>query len=1158
MKLVQSALARWPDYARLEQAVEGGAVPGAVTGLSGVHKCCVIASLCKKTGRRALVLAADEAEAQRFCEDLAALGLRPVSYPLRDFNFRDTAGTSHEYERLRLEALSKLEDGQCDCIVACMDAALQYTLGPEELERKLFTLRPGDQLEIANLLEALVKCGYTQEDQIEGPGQFSHRGGIVDFFSPSASAPVRVEFWGDEVDSLSSFDMESQRRTESIPQVTLAPCVEVIPEKPAFLAQKIEKLAASLRGKNAPKAKEVLRGEAEKLKNGLRIGSMDKFISLVYPQAATLFDYFPPEDSLLFFSEGNKLKERVRTTLWQWGEDVKSYLAEGLLCKGLDQYSQDWEYALGKAEETPALFLDLFARGSYEIPTKTLVNMTAKQLSPWGGGVELLAEDLRALLDQGRACAVLTGTERAGKALAEDLKRAGLPAAWMDAASTVNPGTVVVTLGALSAGFELPEANFALITHGRMTEVKRKRVKRDKNSKEISSLSELAPGDYVVHATHGIGLFEGIHKLEMNGVTKDYIKVRYAKNDTLYVPVTQLDLVSKYIGPREDSAVKLSRLGGADWQRQKTKVRKAVKDIAKELIQLYAQRMQQKGFAFPPDGEWQRDFESHFEYNETEDQLRCISEIKDDMEREVPMDRLLCGDVGFGKTEVALRAAFKCVTAGKQCAILVPTTILAWQHYQTILRRMEGFPVDVELLSRFRSPRQQDEILRKVRRGSMDIVVGTHRLVSKDVKFHDLGLVIIDEEQRFGVAQKEKLKQMCSTADVLTLSATPIPRTLNMALSGIRDMSVIEEAPHDRHPVQTYVLEYDTGVIGDAIRRELRRGGQVYYLHNDVASLQSTVARIQQMAPEARIGVGHGKMNEEDLSEVWRQLLDHEIDVLVCTTIIETGVDVPSANTLIIENADRMGLSQLHQLRGRVGRSNRRAYAYLTYTPNKALSEIAQKRLSAIREFTEFGSGFKIAMRDLEIRGAGNILGGEQHGHMEAVGYDMYVKLLNEAVSLMKGEEPTRPVDQECLVDLQVQAHIPESYIDSLSLRLDVYRRIAEVETQEDAMDVLDELIDRFGEPPASVKGLLDVALLRNTAAGLGVTEVKQQGDSLLVYKEKFDVAEVGPLIKALGGRVLLSAGSKPYISVKMAGQPPTQALSEILTAMQENAAPKP
>ena len=1156
MKLIYNALSRWPDYARLEGAVAGGALPAAVTGLSGIHKCCVIASLCQKTGRRALVLAADEAEAQRFCEDLRALGLRPLPYPLRNFGFRDAAGTSHEYERLRLEVLSKLENGTCDCVVACVDAALQYTMGPQELQRRLYPLEAGAQMEIEDLLSALVQCGYTREDQIEGPGQFSRRGGIVDFYSPSASAPVRVEFWGDEIDSLSYFDIGSQRRTDPVDQVTLAPCVEAIAEKPLALAAKIEKLAASLRGKNAPKAKEILRGEAEKLKNGLRIGSLDKYISLLYPETATLLDYFPAEGSLLFFSEGNKLKERMRTTLWQWGEDLKSYLAKGVLCKGLDTYSGDWEYALGKAQEVPTLFLDLFARGSYEVPTRTLVNMNVKQLPVWGGSTQVLAEDLRPLLDLGRACVVLCGTRRAGESLTEDLKRLGLPAGFLEDPSTAAAGTVTVTPGTLSAGMELPEANFALISHGRMAEVRQKKRKRDKNSKEISSLSELSPGDYVVHATHGIGLFEGIHKLEMNGVTKDYIKVRYAKNDTLYVPVTQLDLVSKYIGPREDSAVKLNRLGGADWQRQKAKVRSAVKDIAKELIQLYAQRMQQKGFAFPPDGEWQHDFESHFEFDETEDQLRCINEIKDDMERDVPMDRLLCGDVGFGKTEVALRAAFKCVTAGKQCAILVPTTILAWQHYQTILRRMEGFPVDVELLSRFRTPRQQDEILRKVKRGSIDIIVGTHRLVSKDVRFHDLGLVIIDEEQRFGVAQKEKLKQLCSTADVLTLSATPIPRTLNMALSGIRDMSVIEEAPHDRHPVQTYVLEYDMGILADAIRRELRRGGQVYYLHNDVASIQSAATRIQQRVPEARIGIGHGKMTEEELSEVWRQLLDHEIDVLVCTTIIETGVDVPTANTLIIENADRMGLSQLHQLRGRVGRSSRRAYAYLTYTPNKVLTEIAQKRLSAIREFTEFGSGFKIAMRDLEIRGAGNVLGGEQHGHMEAVGYDMYVKLLNEAVTLMKGEEPVRPVDQECLVDLQVQAHIPESYIDSLSLRLDVYRRIAEVETQEDAMDVTDELIDRFGEPPASVKGLLDIALLRNTASRLGITEVKQQGDSLLIYKQKFDVAEVGPLIKALGGRVLLSAGSRPYISVKMAGQPPLEALAETLSAMQDVSSP--
>ena len=634
MKMIRGALKRWKDYGRLEQAVKEGAVPGAVTGLAGIHKCCLIASLCRETGRRGLVLAADEAEAQRFLEDLTSLGMAPVYYPLRDFNFRDRAVTSHEYERLRLEALSKLQEGLCDCVIACMDAALQYTISPQELKKRMFSLQAGDQLEIDGLLAALVNCGYTREDQIEAPGQFSHRGGIVDFFSPGSDAPVRVEFWGDEVDSLSNFDIASQRRTEAIPQVTLAPCVEVIPSKPEFLAQRIEKLASSLRGKTAPKAKEILHSEADKLKNGLRIGSIDKFLSLVYPETATLLDYFSPEDSLLFFSEGNKLKERMRTTLLQWGEDLKSFLAEGLLCKGLDKYSEDWEYALGKATQIPTLFLDLFARGSYEVPTKTLVNMTAKQLSPWGGSVELLVEDLRALLDQGRTCAVLAGTQRAGEALAEDLRKAGLPAAWVEDPSTGAPRTVTVTGGTLSAGMELPDANFALITHGRMTEVKRKRTKRDKNSKEISSLSELAPGDYVVHATHGIGLFEGIHKLEMNGVTKDYIKVRYAKNDTLYVPVTQLDLVSKYIGPREDSAVKLSRLGGADWQRQKTKVRKAVKDIAKELIQLYAQRMQTKGFAFPPDGEWQHDFESHFEYDETEDQLRCINEIKDDMERD--------------------------------------------------------------------------------------------------------------------------------------------------------------------------------------------------------------------------------------------------------------------------------------------------------------------------------------------------------------------------------------------------------------------------------------------------------------------------------------------------------------------------------------------
>ncbi len=1151
MKSIFSALSRSPEYSALARAIDTGAAPAVAAGLSGVHKCVVIAALCHQTGRRGLVIAADEAESQRFFEDLSALGLAPTQYPMRDFNFRDTAVSSREYERLRLEALSKMQNGSCNCVVACIDAALQYTMGPQQLKSRLFTIAPGRELPIDGLLSALVNCGYTREDQIEGPGQFSRRGGIVDFFSPSAPQPVRVEFWGDEVDSVSFFDPATQRRTDPVDQVDLAPCVEVIPDGPDLI-KKIEALSKSLRGKRAPKARQVLEAEVEKLKNGLRPGSTDKFLPLMYGGVSTLFDYFPAEECLLFFSEGNKLKERIRTGLVQWGQDLAAYLDEGLLCKGLDAYSETWEYALGQAQRVPTVFMDVFARGSYEVPTKTLANFNVRQFPAWGGGVQLLQEDLTALLNQGRACVVLSGTQRAGEALAADLKQSGLPASYIENPSTAARGTVTVTSGVLSAGFDWPDAGFALIARGRIAMQKSRKAKKNKHAKEISSLSELNPGDFVVHASHGIGVFEGIHKLEMNGVAKDYIKVRYQKNDTLYIPVTQLDMVSKYIGPKEDAAVRLSRLGGADWQRQKAKVRAAVKDIAKELIQLYAARMRQKGFAFPPDGEWQRDFEARFEFDETEDQLRCVSEIKDDMEREPPMDRLLCGDVGFGKTEVALRAAFKCVTSGKQCAILVPTTILAWQHYQTILKRMEGFPVDVELLSRFRNPKQQDQIIRKVKRGGVDIVVGTHRLVSKDVGFKDLGLVIIDEEQRFGVAQKEKLKALCQSADVLTLSATPIPRTLNMALSGIRDMSVIEEAPQDRHPVQTYVMEHDRGVICDAIRRELRRGGQVYYLRNDVAAIPRIAAQIQQDIPEARIGMGHGKMDEEELSEVWRQLLDHEIDVLVCTTIIETGVDVPTANTLIIENADRMGLSQLHQLRGRVGRSNRRAYAYLTYTPNKALTEIAQKRLSAIREFTEFGSGFKIAMRDLEIRGAGNILGGEQHGHMEAVGYDMYVKLLNEAVSLMKGETPAQPVDEGCLVDMQIQAHIPEDYIDSINLRLDVYRRIAEVRSQEDALDVTDELIDRFGEPPEAVKGLIDVALLRNRAGLLGISEIKQQGGALLLYKNGMDMEQVGRLVKKLPGRVLLSAGSRPYLSVKLQNQPPMEALSQALDVMEE------
>ena len=1152
MEFLTDAIGRLKEFRDLEAAVRGRRLPAAVTGVSGVHKANLIYSLCARLGRRAFVVAGDEPEAQRLCADLAAMGLSPLFYPLRDFSFRDTEGSSHEYEHQRLQVLERLLSSECGAVVACADAALQFTIPPGELKRRTMRLKEGESVPMEQAVEALTACGYERAAQIDGPGQFAARGGILDFFPPGSEFPVRAEFFGEEIDSLSLFDPISQRRTERVPEATVEPAVEALIERPRALAEKIRKLASELRGRAAPAARNALNEQADKLENGLHIGCADKFLPLIYKRA-TLFDYLS-DDMLLFVSEPVKSRERMRSAQWQWGEDLKDLLADGTLCRGLDSYGGDWQNALSVFAEHGAVYLDTFVHGGYETPVRTLIGMTARQLSAWGGSLQLLTEDLENMLENRWACAVLCGTERAAKTVAADLQAKEISAAYVERPEKIERGEVVVTAGTLSGGLEYPGAAFGLITHGRTAAPRAKKPKKSKNRDAVCSISDLSPGDYLVHATHGIGVFEGIHRIDMNGVVKDYIKVRYAKGDLLYVPVTQLDMVSKYIGPREDAAVRLSRLGGADWQRAKAKVRRAVKDIADDLIRLYARRMQAKGHAFAPDTEWQRDFESHFEFEETEDQLRCIDEIKADMEKGAPMDRLLCGDVGFGKTEVALRAAFKCILDGKQCAMLVPTTILAWQHYQTITRRMEGFPVRVELLSRFRTPKEQQEIVKKLARGELDMVVGTHRLISKDVQFRDLGLIIVDEEQRFGVAQKERLKDRYKNVDVLTLSATPIPRTLNMALSGIRDMSVIEEAPRDRHPVQTYVLEHDDGIVFEAIRRELRRGGQVYYLHNDVETIQRTAARIQEAVPEAKVGFGHGKMNEQELSEVWRRLIEQQIDVLVCTTIIETGVDVPNVNTLIIENADRMGLSQLHQIRGRVGRSSRRAYAYLTFRRDKVLSEIARKRLSAIRQFTEFGSGFKIAMRDLEIRGAGNLLGGEQHGHMAAVGYDMYLHLLSEAVGRAKGE-PVKEYGEECLVDMQVTAHIPESYISDLNQRLDIYRRIADIRTRADALDVTDELIDRFGEPPASVSGLIDIALLRNVASRLGIREVRQQGNTLFLYSDRIDMNRIGALTSALRGRVLLNVGAKPYASVRVApSETPLQTLTAALRAMEGGA----
>ncbi|MBQ6569603.1 MAG: transcription-repair coupling factor, partial [Clostridia bacterium] len=1099
MKLFSNILSNLTEFCELESSVKTGKLPACVNGLGAVHKAHFIHGLCTRLDEKALVVVSDEAEAQRLCLDIDAMGGKAYFYPARDFNFRTSKGQSREFEHIRMEILSKMMAGDYTAVVCCPDAALQFTVPPSAIEKFKLSLKTGQSVSVEKVTEALIASGYEQCEQVEGSGQFARRGGIVDLFSPDSEQPVRIEFWGDEIDSMAYFDIMTQRRGELAPSVEILPSNEVYTPYLGELAEKLEDIAKKLTRKKQQPAREKLLEEAEQLRAGIRPGSFDKYMSLIYPGGTTVFDY---HEGLIFVSENTKVKERIRTFEWQLGEDIKGFLEDGTLCEGLGPYameSSDFYFLL----EDRAVYLNVFATGGYETSIKTLLNVTAAQMPAWTGTLNILTEDVRAMLARKMAVVVLAGNEKNIDGIVSDLKSEGLPAEKAVKPGSVSLGRVYVCEGALSAGMDYPGAYFGLLTVARsgygdyrgaygLGKTARKKKNR---GKEIFSLAELSPGDYVVHSTYGIGVFEGIQTIKVkNGdrdVPKEFIKIRYARDDRVYVPVTQMDLVTKYIGAKEDALIKLSSIGSGDWTRTKSRVRAAVRDIAKQLTALYAERMKQKGHAFPEDTPWQRDFEANFEFVETDDQLRCASEICSDMQSTVPMDRLLCGDVGFGKTEVAMRAAFRCVSDSAQVAVLVPTTILARQHYHTFLRRMEGFPVTVKMLSRYTPAKEKKEITEGLKKGTVDIVIGTHTLLNKNIEFSKLGLVIVDEEQRFGVTQKEKLKMRFKNIDCLTLTATPIPRTLNMALSGMRDMSIIEEAPRDRHPVQTYVLEYDPGIIAEAIRRELRRGGQVYYMHNFIDTIDSCAAHISALVPEARIGVAHGRMSEEEISEAWRRLIDNEINVLVCTTIIETGVDVANVNTLIIEQSDRLGLAQLHQIRGRVGRSSRRAYAYLTFTRGKELNETAVKRLEALREFTEFGAGFKIAMRDMEIRGAGNILGAAQHGHMEAVGYDMYLKLLEDAIREEKGE-PEKPTDRECLIDIRTDARIDETYIPSLRQRLDMYRAIAAVRTQDDEEDIIDELCDRFGDPPEGIISLLGISRLRAQAQALGVKEIKQ------------------------------------------------------------------
>ena len=1136
-----------PEYALLKKAVSAGE-NAAVTGIGQINRSHLIASVYRDCGRPVVIVCQDDMAAKRIQEELAGfLGESAPILPNRDLTLYDTAVVSRGWEQKRLRQLYDLSQGNTRLQIFSWEALSQRTMPPQVLDRAAFTLQIGKEYELEELISRLSQAGYSRCSMVEGPGQFAVRGGILDIFSPAADQPIRGEFFGDELDTMGYFDPDTQRRTENVQEIVILPVGEtqchLHPGGLAGLCEDLQTLIARQKRRknlNEPLIK-TLEKDLEKYENGLQNPASDRYMAFIYPKMTTAIDYIPKDALVIVCDQGN-LHRTARNRCDEMGMQLDSVLQAGLVAGELCDYVCQWEDFCAALSPYTTVYMDSFGGASYpeECKPKHLLPMVAKQLPSYGGNLDTAAGDLSHYQKMDYSCLVLCGTRRRAEILQEMLNSRNLSCFLCIPLTTMpQPGQILLTDGTLPFGMEYPTAKLAVLTEGQLlarSAPKKKAKKSATNRQKLNSFTDLTPGDLVVHENYGIGRFVAMEQIRVDGAVKDYVKIAYQGTDTLFVPATQLDLVSKYIGGGgEDANVRLNKIGTDAWQKTKTKARKAAKDMAEELIKLYAARKRQEGFAFAADSPWQKEFEDNFPYPETDDQLRCISEIKGDMESPTPMDRLLCGDVGFGKTEVALRAVMKAIMDGKQVAILVPTTVLAQQHYQTAVSRFRGFPVNIDVLSRFRTPTEQKRTIQKLRSGGVDLVIGTHKLLQKTIEFKDLGLLIVDEEQRFGVSHKERLKEISKGVDVLTLSATPIPRTLNMALSGIRDMSTIEEPPADRYPVQTFVMEHNNAIVDDAIRREVERGGQVYYLHNRVDTIDQCAGSLRRRIPNLQVGVAHGKMGEEALGDVMQAMADGEIQVLVCTTIIETGLDIPNANTLIIENADRFGLSQLHQLRGRVGRSTRHAYAYFTYRPDKVLTEVADKRLSAIRDFAEFGSGFKIAMRDLEIRGAGNLLGAEQSGHMMSVGYDMYLKLLDEAVLEERGEKPKEP---ECTADLNVTANVDKEYVSRGEERMDLYRRMAAIRSQSDADDLLDEIIDRYGEPPKGVLNLVEIALLRANARKVGIRDIRQKSGEVQLTLGELNFEAFSALCAEAGykNRIQLIASAKqPTMRLKLA-----------------------
>ena len=1167
---MENPLLELQEYDNLVQALKSGKGPLQVTGTLDSQKVHLMHELGEASAFAwKLVVTYDDTRAKEIYDDLRSFTSRVWLYPAKDLLFYSADIHGNLMARQRIAVLRRLMEDREGVVVTTMDGLMDHLLPLKYLREQSITVESGQVIDLDAWKERLIAMGYERVAQVDGMGQFSIRGGIVDIFPLTEEVPVRIELWDDEVDSIRTFDLESQRSVEQLEYITIYPAAEVVLSGDQLAAgiRRLEKeektYEKALREQHKPEEAHRIHTIIGELRSGLdegwRIGGLDAYIRYFCPDTVSFLEYFPQGESVIYLDEPARLKEKGETVELEFRESMVHRLEKGYLLPGQTELLYPAAEILARMQKPYAVMLTGLDQKLPGMKVNQKFSIDVKNVNSYQNSFEILIKDLTRWKKEGYRVILLSASRTRASRLASDLREydlraycpdgqegesgnaggegsgsadTGNPGAVNTSVRKVRPGEILVTYGNLHRGFEYPLLKFVFITEGDMFGVEKKRKRRKKTNyqgKAIQSFTELSVGDYVVHEEHGLGIYKGIEKVERDKVIKDYIKIEYGDGGNLYLPATRLESIQKYAGA-EAKKPKLNKLGGTEWNKTKTRVRGAVQEIAKDLVKLYAARQEKAGFQYGTDTVWQREFEELFPYDETDDQMDAIDAVKKDMESRRIMDRLICGDVGYGKTEVALRAAFKAVQDSKQVVYLVPTTILAQQHYNTFVQRMKDFPVRVDMLSRFCTPARQKRTLEDLRKGMVDIVIGTHRVLSKDMQFKDLGLLIIDEEQRFGVAHKEKIKHLKENVDVLTLTATPIPRTLHMSLAGIRDMSVLEEPPVDRTPIQTYVMEYNEEMVREAINRELARNGQVYYVYNRVTDIDEVAGRVQALVPDAVVTFAHGQMREHELERIMADFINGEIDVLVSTTIIETGLDIPNANTMIIHDADRMGLSQLYQLRGRVGRSNRTSYAFLMYKRDKLLREEAEKRLQAIREFTELGSGIKIAMRDLEIRGAGNVLGAEQHGHMEAVGYDLYCKMLNQAVLALKGE--TLEEDSyDTVVECDIDAYIPGRYIKNEYQKLDIYKRISAIETEEEYMDMQDELMDRFGDIPRSVENLLKIASIRALAHQAYVTEVvinRQEVRLTMYQKAKLQVEKIPDMVRSYKGDLKLVPGDVP------------------------------